>query len=64
MAAIKPPKAQVIEYEHSYFGKTIKDNYHWLKDQNVEKRSEIIQYLEVHMFYYTRVKMNTALKLI
>lgn len=51
MAAIKPPKAQILEHEHSYFGKTIKDNYHWLKDQNAEKRPEIIKYLEVHVLY-------------
>lgn len=42
-----PPMAQRIEHRHSYFGKTIEDNYHWLKDQNSEKRLEIIQYLNV-----------------
>jgi protease II len=42
-----PPKAKIIEHQHSYFGKIIKDNYHWLKDQNSEKRPEIIEYLNV-----------------
>jgi oligopeptidase B len=50
---VTTPKAKIVEHEHSYFGNMIKDNYHWLKDQNSEKKAAIIEYLNVknrHLF--------------
>ena len=48
---MKVPVAKTVEHQHSYFGKIIKDDYHWLKDQNSSKRGEIIQYLEVKEYF-------------
>lgn len=53
-----PPKAQILEHQHSYFGRNIKDNYHWLKDQKVDKRPEIIKYLESENEYCSKVHLE------
>jgi oligopeptidase B len=43
-----PPVAQKIEHTHVYHDNIVlKDNFHWMKDQNSTKRPEIVDYLNL-----------------
>ncbi|TPX70907.1 hypothetical protein SpCBS45565_g01394 [Spizellomyces sp. 'palustris'] len=59
-----PPVAKKVPYKHKYFGVEYDDPYHWLKDMNKEKRSDIIDYLKEENAYAKTLHIEPNAKLI
>ncbi|KAJ3122101.1 hypothetical protein HK098_003123 [Nowakowskiella sp. JEL0407] len=47
-SSVLPPVAKKVDFSHVYHGREFPDPYHWLKDQDPEKkRDDILQYLKL-----------------